>query len=125
MSSVMDEHDGGYSRTNLNSHTNMVVVGKQEKISDDTGNKVDVIPITPDFQIWEKVSTVYVAFQYTCQYTAKVYVLVFSNALSVTSMYNNLILPFIMVEGGLVVKDTKTIHAIDTSVEDHSIYFTN
>ena len=62
MSSVMDEHDGGDSRTELESHVNMVVVCKNVPILDDTGNKMDV----------EKLSIVDVAVKYTCQYMAKV-----------------------------------------------------
>ena len=50
MSSVMDEHDGGESRTELDSDENMVVVCKHAMILDDTGNNVDVIPFTSDYQ---------------------------------------------------------------------------
>ena len=56
---------------------------------------------------------------------AKVYVIVLRNALSVPIMDNNLIWFFITIESGLVVKDTTKIHAMDPSVEDYSIYFTN
>ena len=49
MSSVMDDHDVGESITDLNSHVNMVVVGKHATISADTGNKMDVIPYTQDY----------------------------------------------------------------------------
>ena len=48
-----------------------------------------------------------------------------SNFLSVPSMDNNLIAPFILRESGLVVKETAKIHAMDPSMEDHSIYFPN
>ena len=55
----------------------------------------------------------------------KVYVLVFRNYLSVSSMQNNLIPPFVIIEAGMVVKDTSRIHAMDPSVENNSIYFPN
>ena len=54
----------------------------------------------------------------------KVHVIVFRNTISVPSMENNLVLPFIMREASLVVKDTSKIHAMDLSMEEHSIYFT-
>ena len=73
----------------------------------------------------EKVSILYAAVQYTCQYMAQVYVLVFKDALSVPSIENNLIPPFIMRESDMEVKNTAEINAMDTSVEDHSIYFPN
>ena len=40
-------------------------------------------------------------------------------------MYNNLIPPFIIREAGLVVKDTKKVHAMDPSMDNHSTYFPN
>ena len=63
MSSVMDEHYGGESITDIDSHVNMVVVGKHEDILADTGNKVYVIPFAPEYQAMEKVSIVYAAVQ--------------------------------------------------------------
>ena len=47
------------------------------------------------------------------------------NALSVPSMYTNLIPPSVMIEAGLVVKDTTKINTTNPMVEDYSIYFTN
>ena len=38
------------SRTGLDSHANMVAVGKYANILADTGNKVDVSPFTTDYQ---------------------------------------------------------------------------
>ena len=49
----------------------------------------------------------------------------FRNSLSVPSMENNPILPFIMRVAGLVVKYTAKIHAMNPSIEDHIIYFLN
>ena len=123
MSSVMDEHDGGESRTEIDSHENMVVVGKHTPILDDTGNKVDVIPFTPEYQAMEKLLILDVAVQYTCQYTAKVHVIVFRNYLSVPIMNKKLIALFITIEAGLLVNDIAKIYAMDPYVEDHSIYF--
>ena len=50
MSSVINDHDEEESRTEIYSHTNIVVVGKHTTILADTGNKVDVIPFTSDYQ---------------------------------------------------------------------------
>ena len=55
MSSVMDEHGEGWSRTEVKSHANMVVVDKHAAILSDTGNMVDVSPFTQDYQTTEKV----------------------------------------------------------------------
>ena len=101
----------------------MVVVGKYVIILADNGNKVDVSPFTPDYQATKKVLVLDVEFQYKCQYTEKVYILMFRNNLSVPSMDHNLISLFIKRKSGLVVKDTAKIHDMDPSMEDHSIYF--
>ena len=103
----------------------MVVVGKHAVILDDTSNKVYVNPFTPYYQALDKVSIVDAAVQYTCQFTANMCILLFRNDLSLTSMYKNLIMPFIVRELGLLVKDTVKIHSMDPSMEYHSIYFTN
>ena len=97
MPSMMDEHDGEESRTELDSHENMVVVGNHATIYYNTGNKVGVSSFTPDYQALEKVSIVDAAVQYTCQYMEKVYVLMFRNALVVPSMENNLIPSFVVI----------------------------
>ena len=39
------------SRTELDSHANMPVVGKHAYIIDETGKKVDVSPFTPDYKL--------------------------------------------------------------------------
>ena len=103
----------------------MVVVDKYVMIFSVTWNKLDVSPFKTNYLDLEKVSIVYAKVQYTCKYTAKVYILVLSNSLSVPSMNNNLTPPLIMRESGLAVKDTETIHTMYPSVENHSIYFTN
>jgi hypothetical protein len=40
------------SRTELDSHANMPVVGRHAYIISDTGTVADVIPFTPDYEIW-------------------------------------------------------------------------
>ena len=47
----------------------------------------------------------------------------FKKYLSVPIMNNNIIQPFIVREADLVVNERAKIHAMDPSVEDHSIYF--
>ena len=67
VSSVMDDHDIGEQITELDPHANMLAVGKHANILADTGNKVDVIPLTQDYQALEKVSVVHAEVKYTCR----------------------------------------------------------
>ena len=103
----------------------MVVIVKHINIWDDYENKVGVSPFTPDYQALEKLFIVYVVPQYTFQYKAKVYALMFRNSLSLPWMDNKLIMSFIMIKAGLVVKDTAKISTVYQSVEDQSTHFSS
>ena len=54
---MMDEHDGEESRTELDSHENMVVVGNHATIYYNTENKVGVRSFTPDYQALEGINS--------------------------------------------------------------------
>ena len=110
------------SRTELDSHANMPVVGRNALIIADTGNKVEVNPYTPAYEAMT-VPLVDAALQYDCPYTGQSYILIVRNALSVPSMSNNLLPPFVLREAGIQANDVPKIHKDDPSVEDHSIYF--
>jgi hypothetical protein len=110
------------SRTELDSHANMPVVGSQAYIISDTGRMADVNPFTPDYESM-LIPIVDAAVRYECPYDGKTYILVVRNALHVPSMRNNLIPPFIMREAGIRVSDTPKIQVIEPTEDDHSIYF--
>lgn len=110
------------SRTELDSHANMPVVGRNAYILADTDKVVDVSPFTPDYSPMS-VPVVDAAICYDCPYDGKPYILVVRNALYVPSMSSNLIPPFIMREKGIIVNDIAKVQIPDPMVEDHSIYF--
>ncbi len=110
------------SRTELDSHANMPVVGRHAYIISDTGRVADVSPFTPDYSSM-KIRVVDAAVQYDCQYTGTSYILVIRNALHVPSMRHNLLPPFILRQVGMVLNDTPKIHVAEPTVEDHSIMF--
>eukprot|EP00957_Ditylum_brightwellii_P176397 13432598-Ditylum_brightwellii.AAC.1 len=88
------------SRTELDSHANMPVVGRHAYVISDTGRVADVSPFTPDYNFL-KIKIVDAAIQYDCPYTGTSHILVVRYALHVPSIQNNLILPFIMQEIGI------------------------
>ena len=110
------------SRTELDSHANMVVVGKNCKILEDTGRKADVSAFSPDFETLE-IAIVDAALAYFDPYTGKDSILIVRNALHVPTMEHNLIPPFILREAGLEVRDVPKIHVKEPTEEDHSIGF--
>ncbi len=119
---VSEENDMKESRTELDSHANMPVVGRNAYIISDTGRIADVNPFTPDYDSM-RISIVDAAVRYECPYDGQTYIFVIRNALSVPSMRNNLIPPFVMRETGIRVNDTPKIQTTDPTEEDHSIYF--
>jgi hypothetical protein len=110
------------SRTELDTHANMPVVGKNAYIISDTGRIAEVNPFTPDYAPMQ-VPIVDAAVRYDCPYDGQPHIFVIRNALHVPSMKNNLMPPFFMREAGVKVNDTPKIHATDPTEEDHSIYF--
>jgi hypothetical protein len=63
------------SRTELDSHANMPVVGHNAYVISDTGKVADVSPFTPDYKSMQ-IKVVDAAVQYDCPYTGTSYILV-------------------------------------------------
>ena len=106
------QHIWKESRTELDSHANMLVVGKGALVVKQSGKTVEVSPFTPDYQPI-KVEVVNTVVQYDSPLDGKEYMLVIRNALCVPSMNNNFIPPFIMRENGIVVNECANIHFQD------------
>ena len=106
----MDVDGQTMSRTELDSHANMPVVGKHCYIIRDTGRRVDVSPFSPDYDALEQVRVVDAALLYVDPMTGEETMLVLLNALHVPAMINNLIPLFVMREAGLEVNDKPMIH---------------
>jgi hypothetical protein len=85
------------SRTELDSHANMPVVGRNACIMSDMGRLLaaKVNPFTPDYDLM-LMSIVDAAVRHDCPYNGQSHMLVVRNALLVPSMRNNLMPPFIM-----------------------------
>ena len=118
-----DDDDDDQPRSELDSHANMVVVGKNALIVNDTGQKATVSPFTPDLKALQHVPIVDALVQYDCPYANKSYLLMLYNALSVPTMECNLIPPFIIREAGVEINETPKTHAKNPTIEDHSVCF--
>ena len=110
-------------RTELDSHANMVVLGLNSFVFESTGKTCNVQPFSTELGIARDVPIVDGALAYDCSYSGIVYVLVVRNALHVPSMVHNLILPFIMRAGGVVVIDVPKVQCKDPAVDDHCVSF--
>lgn len=118
-----DDEGTADPRSELDSHANMVVLGKNAFIFESTGRTCNVHAYDPSLGSSQGVPIVDGAIAYDCRYTGQTFILIARNALYVPTMENNLIPPFIMREGGLTVNDTAKIHCIEPTVRDHCIIF--
>ena len=117
-----EEMSSPVSRTELDTHANMPVVGKHALILSKTGQKAEVNAYTPDYDPLH-IPIVDAAIRYDCRFTGQSCLLVIRNALYVPSMNNNLLPPFALREAGILVEDVPKIHVNDPGVENHSIFF--
>ena len=89
---TFEDKDTMWSRTELDSHANMPVVGINCFILSYTDKTAVVSPYTPEYDTKE-VPIVDAALLYECRYTGKQYIFVLRNALFVPAMQHNLLVP--------------------------------
>ena len=109
--------------TELDSHANMMVLGKNAFIFESTGRSCNVQPFDSKLGMSHDVPIVDGALAYECPYTMGTYILIVRNALYIKHLRYNLAPPFIMREGGVIVNDVPKIHTKHPTVKDHSISF--
>jgi hypothetical protein len=117
-----EENTEEESRTELDSHANMAVVGRNAYIISDTGRIADVNPFRPDYDSMQML-IMYAAIWCYCPCSGQMCMLALRNALFVPSMRNNLTPPFVMREAGMRVNDTPKIQLDDPTEKDHSTFF--
>ena len=110
------------STTNLDSHTNMPVVGAGAFVIAELGRTCDVSPYSPNYSPM-KVPLVDAAVKYESPFDRREYILAMRNALYVPSMSYNLIPPFMIREVGIRLRDTPKIQVDDPSEDDHAMVF--
>ena len=118
VASAVADSNSPQSRSELDSHANMIVLGKHCFVFDNIhGQTCEVQPFDPSLGTVKEVPIVDAAVAYDCPYTHKTYLLMFRNALHVPSMDNNLIPPFIMHEAGLNGKASCTSNSKHVAIK--------
>ena len=84
------------SVTELNSHANMAVAGRDCTIIAKSGHHANVTPFSGDLPVIEKVQFGDVAVAYDNPYLLETYLLVMRNVLLIPSMDHNLLPPFLV-----------------------------
>jgi len=104
------------SRTELDSHANMDVVGSNCIVVHNTGKSAQVSPFTSDLGALQNVPIDDAAVAYDCPVSGETTVFIVSNALNVLGMDNNLLLQFLMVAMGLLALNTVYTYCFSTQV---------
>ena len=73
-------------RTELDSHANMVAVGRHAYILNSSGRTAQIIPFTPEYELLKEVPIIDAAVVYECPITDKSFFLVFHNFFCVLLM---------------------------------------
>ena len=116
------ETQGSDSRTELDSHANMPVVGQNFYILFDSGIFSEVNAFSPDYTT-KNIPIVNAAVRYDFPHSMMTYISVIWNAFHVTSMTNNLIPALMIQESRIMVYDLPKIQVENPTVKDHPIYF--
>lgn len=123
LNNTIDDGSTANPRTELDSHANMCVLGQHAYIFEHTGRTCNVDPFDPSMGSQPNIPLVDGAVAYECPYTSRIYILIIRNALYMPSLDYNLIPPFLMREGGVIVNGVPKIHCSDPSVNDHCLQF--
>ena len=112
----------GGNRTELDSHANMAVVGRECVVFDDTGQTCTVNAFTESAGKLDKVPIVDVAVAYDCPFQSKTYILLMRNCLHIPEIKHNLLPPFMIREAGHVLDECPKFQASAPSIQNNSIY---
>ena len=121
MGEIMEDMDES-SRTKLDSHINMPVIGKNAFVLSKNGETVDVAPFTPDYNPI-RVELVDAELKYDCSYSGESKILIIRRGLYDPSMSNNLLPPFMLREDGININEVPKIHVSSPTEDHHSIMF--
>ena len=100
----------------------MIVVGKHCLIFDNTGKTCTVNAFSPSAGKVNDVPIVDAVIAYDCPIKGKTYLLLMRNALYIPEVKQNLIPPFILREGGILVDECPKSQSISPTLDNHSMY---
>ena len=110
------------SRSEFDSHAKMIVVGKHCVIINTTGKTCTVNAFSPSDGKVNDVPIVDAVIAYDCPIKGKAHLLLMRNALYIPEVEQNLIPPFILREGGILVDECPKSQSINPTLDNHSMY---
>lgn len=112
----------GQSVTELDSHANMAVAGRDCTIIAKSGHYATVTPFSEDLPVMEKVEIGDVAIAYNDLFSGETFLLVMRNVLLIPSTDHNLLPPFLVREALLFLDKTPKFQATALSLKNHTIH---
>ena len=109
-------------RAELDSHANMICLGKHCSVVRRTGVTMKVNAFASEVGSLNNIPVVDAVIVYDCPFTGESYFLLMYNCLYIPSMECHLIPPFILREAGLLVNDTPNIQSMQPDENTHVIY---
>ena len=109
-------------RTELDSHANMVVVGKNCVIFDDTDKTCTVNAFSESAGKLHDIPIIDAVIAYDCPYQCKTFLLLMRNALYISELEINLLPPFIVRESGIQIDECPKIQTINPTIDNHSMF---
>ena len=103
-------------RTELDSHANMVVLGRHAFIFEGTGRTCNVRSFADELGVASNIPIVHGIIAYDCPYARQTLILIVRNTLYIKSMEHNLIPLLIMQTGGVTVNDVPKIHCENPTI---------
>ena len=113
---------GCLSVTELDSHANMAVAGRDCTIIAKSGHLATVTPFLADLPVMEQVKIGDVAIAYDDPYSSRTFLLVMRNALLIPSMDHNLLPLFLVREASLFLDETPKFQSTDLTRNNHTIF---
>ena len=110
------------SRTELDSHADSPVVGKNAIILYKKEMTVNVNPFSDDFVMMPEILVVHAAVSYDCPITGTTSILLINNTLYITEMEQNLLPPIMMRLNGVMVDECPKFLCVKPTIENHSIF---
>ena len=110
-------------KSELDSHTNMIVLGKHSFVFEWSGKSCTVNPSNDCLWYVKGVPIIDSAIAYECPYYHECYIRLLWNALYLPNMEDNLIPLFIMQASRATVNNTPKIHCTDPTSNDHYKFF--
>ena len=117
----MSLQDEGETRTELDSHADTCVVGKNTLIVHDYDRKVNVTGYDPNQPTAQSLRIVSADLAFDDQNSGEVIILVLNQAISIPHLEHNLVIPFQMRLNEFKVNDTPRFLTKKTTDETHTL----